>query len=173
MQIGKKTRMVGLLAALLLLVLTNTNSFSAEAFTVEGIIQTIDDYAYSQNTKNATLAASLFAEDGNATIPAGTFGTTVVGRGNILKLYQGVFSQFGPVRLTAVSPTIVNGFTAAVFKALSTTVGKCLVQVEVAGWFTFTGSRYGDLPYISSFTVLYNTTNFDEQANCGSNKSLH
>jgi hypothetical protein len=41
--------------------LANTNSFSAEAFTVEGIIHTIDEYAYSQNTKNATLAASLFA----------------------------------------------------------------------------------------------------------------
>ena len=165
---------IGLLSyvSVALLLLTNTNSFSAEAFTVEGIIHTIDEYAYSQNTKNATLAASLFAENGSATLPAGATGTTVVGRQNIRKLYEGVFSQFGPVRLTAVSPIIVNGFTAAVLKALSTTVGKCLVQVEVAGWFTFTGTRHGDLPYISSFSVLYNTTSFDEQANCGHHQSL-
>jgi hypothetical protein len=118
------------------------------------------------------LAALLFADDGNATIPAGVIGTTIIRWQNIHKLYKGVFSQLSPVWLMLVLPVIVNGFTVAVLKALSTTVGKCLVQVEVAGWFTFMGTRQGDLPYISSFSMLYNTTSFNKQANCGLHQSV-
>jgi hypothetical protein len=76
--------------ALLLLIASSTAAMSSIA-TDEQVIALLYDYALSQNTMNATLAASLFATNGVAYMPSGS--AAIVGQQNIYKAYSSLFSN--------------------------------------------------------------------------------
>jgi hypothetical protein len=81
--------MLVLLAALALCVIPTTTSSSIA--TDEEVISLLYRYAESQNTRNATLAASLFAYDGVAYLPSGS--QAIVGTQNIYNAFNGLFSS--------------------------------------------------------------------------------
>jgi len=127
-----------------------------------GPLDTIALYELSQNSMNASLAASLFTADGQAYLPAGSF--PAIGQPAIQQAYAGLFQSLVYLHETVEQPIIVNSNWAGLKKQFVATTAQnlCPINLSVITWFTFDTITW----QIETFNALYDTALFQKQASC-------
>jgi hypothetical protein len=131
----------------------------ARAQTEADILQTLAVYEESQNTKNATLCALLFADDAVVNMPLGS--DPAVGTDQIYEAFEGFFNEVVFMQEYLLGTPKINANYAGVAKMLFTQIGNCSVALEVVCMFTF-----NEQALITEFSAVWNTTDFASQASC-------
>lgn len=121
----------------------------------------IDAYQLSQNTMNASLAASLFASNASVWVPAGS-GAPVVGRSNVFDFFSNVFATLTSLRETVVALAVNNNFAGYEKRFQATALNGCQLDVPVLMWFELDPSFQS----IVSLRGLWNITLFNQQLQC-------
>lgn len=131
----------------------------------DNIRTTVQKFILCQNTRNASLCASLFDVNGKIEIPVGS--SVVVGRSNIDATFTKFFTEGGPIKETLLTEILINNNWAGLSKMFAMVTSKgCVVSLEMTNWFSFDPSPVPGPPLIKTFAEIFNVTDFAKQADC-------